>query len=43
MDVCLCLCCGGMGGVGGEWVWLGAGSVRVGCYVCVNCESGLFV
>ena len=21
LDVCLCLGCGGMGGVGGEWVW----------------------
>ena len=45
LDMCLCFVCGGVGGVGGEWVggsgkWSGA----VGwCYVCVRCESGLFV
>ena len=40
-DVCLCLDCGGVEGVG---CWLGPGSGRVMlCYVCVCCESGLFV
>ena len=43
LDVCLCFDCGGVGGVGGEWVWgLGPGSGAVGgggCYVCVRCES----
>ena len=35
LDVCLYLCCGGVGG------WLGRGSGGVGwCYVCVSCESG---
>ena len=42
--MCLCLGCGS---VGGEWVGgmvLGPWSRRVGwCYVCVSCESGLFV
>ena len=47
--VCLCLGCGGVGGVGrgaGAWWWLGPGSARMGlCYVavCCDCESGLFV
>ena len=42
-DVCLCL--GGVGGVGGEWVsGIDPGSMRVRwCYVCVCCESELFV
>ena len=37
--------CSGVGGIGLEWVWeLGPGSREVGwCYVCVSCESGLFV
>ena len=41
-DMCLCFSCGGVGvEVGGR---LGPGSGRVGwCYVCVCCESGLFV
>ena len=46
-DVCHCLGCGGVAGVGGEWVggrWFGTGSGRVGwCYVCVSCKSGFFV
>ena len=34
----VCLCCGGVGG------GLGPGFGRMGwCYVCVCCESGLFV
>ena len=40
-DVCLCLGCGGVGGVA---VWLGPGSGRVEwCYVWVYCESGFYV
>ena len=38
----LCFGCGGVGGVGGEWVGGFSHSLR-GCYVCVCCESGLFV
>ena len=40
----VCLCCGGVGGVGGEWIGcLRPGSRGVGCcYVCVSCESGFF-
>ena len=31
LDVCLCFGCGGVSGVGGEWVWgLGPGSGAVG-------------
>ena len=41
-DVCLCFGCGGVGGVGGEWVGGYGHSLGV-CYVCVCCESGLFV
>ena len=41
-DVCLCFGCDGVGGVGGEWVG-GYGHSLGGCYVCVCCESGLFV
>ena len=41
-DVCLCFGCGGVDGVGGEWVG-GYGHSLGGCYVCVCCESGLFV
>ena len=36
----MCLCCSGIGGVGR---WLGPESGRVGCYVCVCSESGLYV
>ena len=46
LDVCLYLGCCGVGYVGGEWVGreLGPGSGRMGwSYVCVSCESGLFV
>ena len=37
--------CGGVGGVGGEWVGgLDKGRERCGgCYVCVRCESGFSV
>ena len=45
-DMCQCYGCGGVGGVGREWVGgLGPGNEGwVGwCYVCVCCESGLFV
>ena len=38
-DMCLCLGCGGVDGVGGL---LGPGSGRMGCY-CVYCKSGFFV
>ena len=41
-DVCLWFGCGGVGGVGGECVG-GFGQSLGGCYVCVCCESGLFV
>ena len=41
-DDCLCFGCGGVGGVGGEWVGVFGHSLG-GCYVCVCCESGLFV
>ena len=37
-----CLCFGGMGGVGGDWV----GGLDQGlqwCYGCVSCESGFSV
>ena len=44
LGVCLCLGCGGVGGVCGVNRWLGTGSGRVGwCYVCVSCESGFYV
>ena len=55
LDVCLGLDYCGADGVGGEcFFWSGSGSgsgsgcgfvtVRVGwCYVCVSCESGIFV
>ena len=40
LDVCLCFGCGGVDGVGGEWVGAGLGSGGVGwCYVCMRCES----
>ena len=41
----VCLSCGGVGGVCGEWVGgLGPGYGWVGwCYVCVRCESGFSV
>ena len=38
----MCFGCGGIGGVVGEWVG-GFGHSLGGCYVCVCCESGLFV
>ena len=37
LDMCLCFRCGGVGGVGGEWV----GGLDHRYYVCVRCESGL--
>ena len=45
LDVCLCLGCGGLGGVGrvGGWLVTGSGRVGVVMYVCVCCKSGLFV
>ena len=45
LDVCLCFGCGGVDGVGGEWVrGFGPGSGGVGwCYICVSCESGFSV
>ena len=41
LDVCLYSGCGGVCGIGGDW----AGDLdQVGLYyVCVSCESGLFV
>ena len=42
LDMCLCFGCGGVCGewLGGLGIWCG----RVGwCYVCVSCESRLFV
>ena len=48
--MCVCLGCGGMGGVGGGWCrwgvgrWLGPGSRGAWwCYVCVSCESAFFM
>ena len=41
-DMCLCFGCGGVGGVGGVGGRLGSGRLEL-CYVCVCCESGLFV
>ena len=46
LDVCLCLGCSGVGGVGAEWVGLGVWTkVWKGgwCYVCVRCESRIYV
>ena len=41
---CVWLDCGGVDGVGGEWVEVWTGSGGVGrCYVCVGCESGFSV
>ena len=44
LDVSMCLGCGSLTDVGGEWVVLtpGSGGVR-GCYVGVSCESGSLV
>ena len=42
LDVCLCLGCGGVGGVDGEWGFDQSLECRW-CYVCENCESGLSV
>ena len=38
----MCLACGGVGGVVGEWV-RGFDQGLEWCYVCVSCESGLSV
>ena len=38
LDVCLCLDCDGVGGVGGEWVVGLDQGLEVWCYVCVSCE-----
>ena len=48
LNVCLCLGCGGVGVIGGEWVrGLDRGLEGWGwkhiCYVCVSCESGFSV
>ena len=43
LDVCLCFGCGGMGGVGGEWVGGLDQGLEGWCYVCVRCESGFSV
>ena len=44
LDVCLCLGCGGVGGVGYERVWAWNRVWRgEWCYVRVSCESGLSV
>ena len=40
LDVCLCFSCGG---VGGEWVGCMDQGLEGWCYVCVSCESGLYV
>ena len=43
LDMCLCFGCGGVGGVGEEWVGgLDQGRERWS-YVCVRCESGFSV
>ena len=38
LDMCLCFGCGGVDGVGGEWVG-GADQSREWCYVCVSLDS----
>ena len=43
LDVSLCLGCGGVGCVGGEWVGGLDQGLEGWCYVCVGCESGLSV
>ena len=43
LDECPCLGCGGLGGVGGEWVGGLDQGLEGWCYVCVSCESGLVV
>ena len=45
LDMCLCFGCDGVGGVcGGVLGGLDQGREAVGwCYVCVRCESGLYV
>ena len=41
LDICLCLVCCGVGGVGGEWVGcLEQGLEEWGGVMSVNCESG---
>ena len=40
LDVCLCFGCGGVGGVGMEWVGVWTRVWTGWCYVCVSCGSG---
>ena len=41
--MCLCLSCGGVGGVGGDCVWGLDQGLEWWCYVSVSCNSELFV
>ena len=43
LDVCLCLRCDGVGGVGREWVGGLDQGLEGWCYVCVSCASGSIV
>ena len=43
LHVCLCLGCGGMSGVGGEWIAGLDQGLEGWCYICVTCDSGLSV
>ena len=44
LDVCLCFGCGGVDGVGGEWVGgLDQGREQWGGVICLRCESGFSV
>ena len=36
LDVCLCLCCGGVGGIGGARVWDWASVWEVGVVLCLG-------
>ena len=39
----VCLCCGGVGGVGWEWVGDMDRGLEGWCYIRVRCESGFSV
>ena len=43
LGVCLCSGCGGVGSIGEEWLGGLDQGLEGWCYVCVSCESRLFV